>query len=98
MGTTQRRGLRLVATDGHSHWAEPTMWVGLPQPLSADNSDNIYYMGIECSFGGVPMVHFIARDGKGAACWQSEPYCFASIEAAEAARDELAAQTSGEGE
>lgn len=51
-----------------------------------------YLMGIECSFGGVPLVHYIARNEMGAAYWRCWPYTFASIAEAEAARDELAAQ------
>ena len=93
MATPQRRGLaRLVATDRHSHWAEPVLRFLLDNPAG-------YAVGIDCDFGERPVVHYIGRDAAtGRACWQRTPYTFASIAQAEAARDELAAQQPGEGE
>lgn len=89
MGTTQRRGLRLVATDGHSHWADPEI---------QDWPDCGYSLSIRCEFGGVKMTHFVARLPGGRLCWINTPWFFDSPADAEAARDELVAQTSGEGE
>lgn len=91
MATPQRRGLaRLVATDGHSHWAEPVLRVLLASPAG-------YAVGIDCDFGECRMVHYIGRDAAtGRAVWQSTPYPFASIAEAEAARDELAVTQQGE--
>lgn len=89
MPTPQRRGLaRLVSDHGHTmRYAEPGVLI---------YPDGRTVMALECAFCGVALVHYVARDARGVACWSNAPYTFPSLAEAEAARDELAAQNEGE--
>lgn len=82
MATTRRGLMKLVTTDGHSHWVEPALHAipGSGYTLSAD-----------CTLGGVPLTHYVARDRRGDVCWSNSLYVFPTQAEAEKARDELAA-------
>lgn len=85
--------MRLVATDGHSHWVEPRLMV-----LWA--ADGYWYaMGVECDFGGVPMRHYITRNLRtGEVGWSNSPHLFRTIAEALEVRGELAARQPASGE
>lgn len=92
MATTQRRGLACLVSDhGHTLRYADAGWLIYP--------DGRATLAVECAFCERPLVHYIARDATGRACWQATPYTFATLAQAEAARDELAgAQVIDEGE
>lgn len=72
-------GVKLIARDGHSHWADPTL-----RPLP-----NGFGLGADCDLGGVALIHWLAPDSHRAGhfLFTDTPYAWPSAVEAFAALD-----------